>query len=73
VTSGLTQSPGHPKAFAQALHFARLPGRELAAQCLFFAVSSGSGGGLENPMPDVTVFGFPRSTFVQIARVLTLK
>jgi len=24
-------------------------------------------------MPDVTVFGFPRSTFVQIARVLTPK
>jgi glutathione S-transferase len=32
------------------------------------------GGGLENPMPSVTLFGFPRSTYVQIAGlVLTHK
>jgi glutathione S-transferase len=29
-----------------------------------------TGGGLENPMPDVTLFGFPRSTYVQIAGIV---
>jgi len=29
-----------------------------------------SGGGLENPMPSVTLFGFPRSVFVQITGLI---
>src|SRR5205823_10892661 len=71
--SGLTQSPGQPKAFAQALHFARSPGRGLVAE-MSFPSRTETGGGSEDPMPDVTVFGFPRSTFVQIVRlVLTHK
>src|SRR5437867_9873436 len=36
----------------------------------FPTASSGNGGGLENPMPTVTVYGFPRSTFVQIVRLI---
>lgn len=33
-----------------------------------------TGEGLENPMPDVTLFGFPRSVYVQMAGlVLTHK
>jgi len=28
------------------------------------------GGGLENPMPDVTLFGFPRSVYVQMAGIV---
>jgi len=36
----------------------------------FSAARSGFGGGLENPMPEVTVFGFPRSTFVHIVRLI---
>jgi glutathione S-transferase len=68
-----TQSPGYPKAFAQALHFARSPGRGLAAECVFPA-TSGSGGGMEKTMSEVTLFGFPRSVYVQMAGlVLTHK
>src|SRR2546423_6171704 len=71
--SGLTQSPGYPKAFAQALHFARSPGRGLVAE-MSFPSRTETGGGTETPMPDITVFGFPRRTFVQIVRlVLTHK
>src|SRR5689334_11519579 len=70
--SGPTQSPGYTKAFAQALHFARSPGRGLVAGCIFRCKSEA--GGLENPMPDVTLFGFPRSVYVQMAGlVLTHK
>ena len=63
-----------PKAFAQALHFARSPGRGLVAECNSSSAKSGSGGGMEQTMSEVTLFGFPRSTYVQIAGlVLTQK
>ena len=67
--SGLTQSPGYSKAFAQALHFARSPGQGLVAE-MSFPSRTETGGGSENPMPEITVFGFPRSTFVQIVRLI---
>jgi glutathione S-transferase len=39
-----------------------------------FHAKSDAGGGLENPMPNVILFGFPHSSFVHIAQlVLTHK
>jgi glutathione S-transferase len=40
----------------------------------YLSATCGSGSGMEKTMPDVTLFGFPRSTYVQIAGlVLTNK
>jgi glutathione S-transferase len=44
------------------------------AECISSSTKSGSGGGMEQTMSGVTLFGFPRSTYVQIAGlVLTQK
>src|SRR5438045_8793337 len=63
------QSPGYPKAFAQALHFARSPGRELVVECLL-PPRIPTGGGMEQTMSDVTLFGFPHSSFVHIVQLV---
>ena len=66
---GLLQSPGYPRHSAQALHFARLSGRGLVAE----PVSNhapGLGGGMETPMSEVTLYGFPRSVYVQMAGIV---
>ena len=66
---GPLQSPGDPRHSAQALHFARLSGRGLVAE----PVSNhapGLGGGMETPMSEVTLYGFPRSVYVQMAGIV---
>jgi glutathione S-transferase len=66
---GLERSrPAFPRRFAQALHFARSPGRGCWRNVMFPA-DPDPGGGLEQPMP-VTVFGFPRSTYVKVVRLI---
>src|SRR6266567_5291996 len=68
------QSPGSPKASAQALHFARSPGQGLLAECASFPREFRSGSGMEKTMSEITLFGFPRSVYVQMAGlVLTHK
>jgi len=68
------QSPGSPKASAQALHFARSPGQGLLAECASFPREIWSGSGMEKTMSEITLFGFPRSVYVQMAGlVLTHK
>src|ERR1700757_2831337 len=66
---GLPQSPGYPRHSAQALHLARLSGRGLVVE----PVSNhapGLGGGMETPMSEVTLYGFPRSVYVQMAGIV---
>src|SRR6202048_4956413 len=63
-----TQSPGIPKASAQALHFARSPGRGLVA-CLDFRDPKPARA-WRALMPEVTLFGFPRSVYVQMAGIV---
>src|SRR5712691_8393292 len=62
--------PATPRHLPKHCTSSRPPGRELVVKCLPFLASSGSGGGLENPMPEVTVFGFPRSVYVHIPRLI---
>jgi len=57
-----------------ALHFARSPGQGLLAECASFPREIRSGSGMEKTMSEITLFGFPRSVYVQMAGlVLTHK
>jgi hypothetical protein len=58
-----------PRHFAQALHFARAPGRGLLAKC-FLSRQSETGGGIGDPMSNVTFFGLSRGTFVKVAGLI---
>jgi glutathione S-transferase len=66
--SGTSQSPGCPRHSAQALHLARSSGRGLLVE----PVSNHAPGlgGMETPMSEVTLYGFPRSVYVQMAGIV---
>ena len=66
AASGLSQSPGYPRHSPK--HCTSPARRAKDSWRMSFPYGSEiSGGGLENPMPSVTLFGFPRSVYVQIA------
>src|SRR5438105_3810402 len=62
--------PATPRHSPKHCNFAPLAGPKACGGMPFPTASSGNGGGLEKPMPTVTVYGFPRSTFVHIARLV---
>src|SRR5207237_63036 len=63
-----------PQGIRPSTAFRPLDGPKACGGMRLFSSQIRLGGGLENPMPSITLFGFPRSVYVQMAGlVLTHK
>jgi glutathione S-transferase len=69
VSRASAQSPGGFKAFAQALHIAPLAGPRACGGMHSFQIPD-SAAAWSRTMSEVTLFGFPRSVYVQMAGIV---